>query len=122
MKIITKAIEAKLRRNSADFQDGESVFDRRRRIAGGDHTPVLKLFTPWANCTWLITEMDEDDRLFGLCDLGMQSPEIGYVMLAELKAVTGPGGLKIERDRWFKGSKPISEYAADARQAGHIRA
>ena len=26
-----------------------------------DHMPVVKLFTPDANCTWLISELDPDD-------------------------------------------------------------
>ena len=44
-------------------------------INGGDHAPVVKLFTPDAQATWLITEVDPDDpdRLFGLCDLGLAS-------------------------------------------------
>jgi len=50
-----------------------------------DHRPVIKLFNGPA--TWLITEIDEDlDRMFGLCDLGMGEPELGYASLAEIKA------------------------------------
>ena len=39
-----------------------------------DHMPVVKLFTPDANCTWLISELDPDDPdlAFGLCDLGFR--------------------------------------------------
>lgn len=38
---------------------------------GKDHKPVVKLFTPDAACTWLLTEIDpeETDIAFGLCDL-----------------------------------------------------
>ena len=50
-----------------------------------DFKPVVKLFTPDAQCTWLLTEIDEDtDLAFGLCDLGMGEPELGYVSLIEL--------------------------------------
>ena len=51
-----------------------------------DYPPVVKLFTPDANATWLISEVDPDDpdRLFGLCDLGLGYPELGYVSLAEI--------------------------------------
>jgi hypothetical protein len=51
-----------------------------------DPPPVLKLFTPDAAATWLISEVDPDDpdRLFGLCDLGLGFAELGYVSLAEL--------------------------------------
>lgn len=111
MKLLTKVIETKLRANSTDFQDGES-----------DHVPVLKLFTPWGASTWLLTELDEDGRLFGLCDLGFGSPELGYVSLDEIKSVTGPFGLKIERDMHWKGDKPISVYAEEARSKGRIAA
>ena len=68
-----------------------------------DHTPVLKLFTPDGAATWLISEADPDDpdRLFGLCDLGLGSPELGYVSRAELTALRGPLGLPVERDAYF---------------------
>ncbi len=116
MLLITKAIDRKLRANHD--ADGMSLEDTR------DHTPVLKLFTPWGNCTWLISERDTEnlDMLFGLCDLGMQSPELGYVSLAELISVKGPFGLRIERDRHFDGKKPLGWYADAARAAGHIAA
>jgi len=58
--------------------------------------------------------------MFGLCDLGMGSPELGYVHLDELKQVKLPFGLKIERDLHWEGKKPIQEYANDARAKGHI--
>ena len=74
-----------------------------------DFKPVVKLFNPVGNGTWLLTEMDPDTNIaFGLCDLG--SPELGYVSINELSAVTLPFGLKIERDRHFKANKPLSEY------------
>jgi hypothetical protein len=52
-----------------------------------DFLPVVKLFTPDAGCTWLLTELDPDDtdRAFGLCDLGLGFPEFGYVSLTELR-------------------------------------
>jgi hypothetical protein len=92
-------------------------------LAGdADHHPVVKLFTPDANATWLIGEIDPDDpdRLFGLCDLGLGSPELGYVSLAELKTVRGPLGLPIERDRHFTSTMPLSRYADEARIKGRI--
>jgi hypothetical protein len=51
-----------------------------------DHVPVLKLFTPMGSATWVLTEYHpEDERFFGLCDLGMGSPELGYVSRAEIE-------------------------------------
>lgn len=90
--------------------------------AAADHRPVVKLFTPDAGATWLISEVDPDDpdRLFGLCDLGLGSPKLGYVSLSELKAVRGRLGLPIERDRHFVAVKPLSSYAEEARHKGRI--
>ncbi|MEH2592990.1 hypothetical protein V1273_006829 [Bradyrhizobium sp. AZCC 1721] len=91
-------------------------------LNGGDHFPVVKLFTPDAGATWLISEVDPDDpdRLFGLCDLGLGYPELGYLSLAEITAVKGPLGLPIERDRTFVADKPLSAYAEEARTNGRI--
>jgi hypothetical protein len=57
---------------------------------------------------------------FGLCDLGVGEPELGYVSLAELSAVRGKLGLPIERDRHFAANKTISAYAGEAREHGRI--
>lgn len=88
---------------------------------GSDLKPVVKFFNPTGGGTWLITEIDEDgDRLFGLCDLGHGSPELGYVSLSELSQVQGRFGLGIERDMHFKATKTIAEYADEARRKGRI--
>lgn len=89
---------------------------------GVDHAPVLKLFTPDAGATWLISEVDPDDpdRLFGLCDLGLGSPELGYVSLTEITALKGPLGLPVERDLYFVADKPLSAYADEAHAKGRI--
>ena len=86
-----------------------------------DFKPVVKLFTPDAQCTWLLTELDPDHELaFGLCDLGMREPELGYVSLTELRTVRGKVGLPVERDEHFEADKPLSTYAEEARQHGGI--
>ena len=87
-----------------------------------DHFPVLKLLTPDAGATWLISEVDPDDpdRLFGLCDLGLGFPELGYVSLADISSVKGRLGLPIERDLHFVADKPLSAYAEEARTKGRI--
>ena len=89
---------------------------------GFDPPPVVKLFTPDAGATWLLTEIDPDDEdhAFGLCDLGLGFPELGYVSLAELMTVRGRLGLPVERDLHFKAGKPISAYAREARLVGRI--
>ena len=87
-----------------------------------DHPPVVKLFTPDAQCTWLVSEIDpdENDLAFGLCDLGMGYPELGYIDLIEIRAVRGQLGLRVERDFSFTGKYPMSVYAEAARRAEHI--
>lgn len=84
-----------------------------------DPPPVVKLFTPDAHATWLLTEIDPDDpdRAFGLCDLGLGFPELGYVSLSELQSIRGRLGLAVERDRHFVATKTISAYAREARLA-----
>jgi Protein of unknown function (DUF2958) len=82
-----------------------------------DFKPVVKLFTPDAQCTWLLTELGNDDIAYGLCDLGMGTPEIGFVSMRELR---GPLGLPIERDLHFDAEKTLSSYADEARAHGRI--
>jgi len=84
-----------------------------------DHQPVVKLFTPDANCTWLLSEIDpeEPEIAFGLCDLGFGFPEFGCVSLAELLSLRGKMGLPVERDLSFTADHPLSVYAEAARQA-----
>ena len=97
------------------------------RPAGGDAIdprPVIKLFTPDAGATWLLTELDPDDEdlAFGLCDLGMGAPEIGYVRLSEIDTVRGRMGLPVERDLHFSADRPLSQFAQEARSTGRIKA
>lgn len=105
-----------------------TVEDRVRLLVNAlsdeqDRVPVVKLFTPDANATWLISECDPDDpdRLFGLCDLGLGFPELGWVDLNELRTVRGKLGLSIERDVSFTGVKPLSTYADEANRLGRIQ-
>ena len=79
--------------------------------------PVVKIFNPTGAATWIISEQSPEhpDQLFGLCDLGFGSPEIGYVSLAELQSVRGSFGLPLERDILFKGEWPLDVYLEAAR-------
>jgi hypothetical protein len=85
-----------------------------------DFKPVVKLFAPDAQCTWLLTELGLDDIAFGLCDLGLGMPEVGYVSMRELRELRGPLGLPVERDLHFEADKSISAYAEEARARGRI--
>jgi hypothetical protein len=88
-----------------------------------DPVPLVKLFTPDANATWLHTEIDPEatDLAFGLCCLGLGSPELGSVSLSELASVRGPLGLPVERDEHYHETRPPSVIAKLARRAGHVR-
>ena len=114
MKLLTKSIETKLRKNAAAM----SVTG----TGGTDHKPVVKFFNPCGSATWLITEIDANNIMFGLCDLGTGCPELGYVCLSDLTNIRLPFGLGIERDLAFKADKTISEYAAAANEKGRIEA
>jgi Protein of unknown function (DUF2958) len=85
-----------------------------------DFIPVVKLFTPDAQCTWLLTELGLDDIAFGLADLGMGCPELGFVSLREIRELRGPLGLPVERDEHFEAHKTLSAYADEAREHGRI--
>lgn len=108
MKLFTKTQRAKLMRN-AQAQDGTR-----------DFVPVVKLFTPWGGATWLLSELDEHGVAFGLCDLGLGSPELGYVAIDDIEAIRGPFGLRVERERYTTLDKPLTEYADEARREGRI--
>jgi hypothetical protein len=90
------------------------------RLPEIDFNSVVKLFTPDAQCTWLLTELGRDDIAFGLCDLGTGCPELGFVSMTELRALRGPLGLPVESDGHFYTDKPLSAYAEDARERGRI--
>jgi hypothetical protein len=62
----------------------------------GEVMATVKFFCPWSNWTWYAAEFDGEDLFFGLVD-GFEK-ELGYFSLKELSDLTGPMGLKIERD------------------------
>ncbi len=103
MKLLTDELLAALLANAMTRKQESGPFDSR---------PVVKLFTPDGVATWLLTEVDPDDPdlAFGLCDLGMGYPELGYVSLTELAEARGRLGLPVERDLCFRANKPLSAY------------
>ena len=109
MNLFTETQRAQLLANGRQSLDNDDF----------DPPPVVKLFAPDAHATWLLTEIDPDDpaRAFGLCDLELGFPELGYVSLSELQSVRGRLGLAVERDRHFVATKTISAYAREARLA-----
>lgn len=78
-----------------------------------DPTVWVKFFTPWSNWTWYVTEGQQesaedggDFTFFGWV-VG-HDRELGYFSLMEMQSITGPGGLRIERDLYFEPC-PLSE-------------
>lgn len=91
MKLITEEIKKVLPKLYE--QDGK----------GFEAIAYVKFFTPDSNWYWYATEFDGEDIFFGLVD-GFEK-ELGYFSLSELQNVTGPLGLRIERDLYFKSTK-----------------
>ena len=92
MKLLTEAIIA----NTPKLYETEEV-----KLA--DKVLQAKLFTPWSNWTWYVIEFDGEDQCFGF--VKGHEAEFGYFSLKELASLTGPAGLKVERDRHFKPTK-----------------
>jgi hypothetical protein len=64
---------------------------------------IAKYFCPWGAASWFAVEYYPDGRIFfGYVNLwDDQNAELGDFPLDELEKITGPGGLKIERDLYF---------------------
>ena len=116
MKLLTKELRDKLLANGREQAKVKGTKAER------DFWPVVKFFYPAGAGTWLLTELDPDDEdvAWGLCDLGMGSPEFGTVRISELEEFTGRAGLGIERDIHFTAKAPISRYIQAAYEAGCI--
>lgn len=119
MKLLTCELRRKLIANGR-----ERLIAQEEERPEPDFFPVVKLFTPDAGATWLLSELDPEcpDIGFGLCDLGLGYPELGSVAISELEAIRGRLGLPVERDLHFKADRRLSRYAAEARALGRIKA
>jgi hypothetical protein len=111
MTLFTKAQTEQLLANCQ-----EQIINNDAGHSDIDFKPVAKLFTPDAQCTWLLTELGLDDIAYGLCDLGLGFPEIGFVCMRELREARGPLGLPIEHDEHFDAGKTLSAYAEPVRR------
>lgn len=92
---------------------------------------IVKFFCPWGHWSWFATKANgikdgkevslkevnwedcEDVRFFGF--VAGDCPELGYFHLRELQSVTGPMGLRIERDLWF-----ADKTLADVMKKAHV--
>nr|WP_278422726.1 DUF2958 domain-containing protein [Brucella anthropi] len=107
MELLTAQQRLKLTENNQDCE--------------ADHAPVVKLFVPNTNACWLLKDMLPDgDTCFGLCDLGLGEPELGYVSLKELERLLIFKAWRVERDVHFQTELPLSRWTKVARIAGRI--
>lgn len=94
------------------------------RVAGHDTDPlpVVRLFTPDAHATWLLASLDpaDGDTVYGLIDLGLGMPQLGYVKLSDLASIVGPLKRPVMRDVYFQATRTLSDYAQLAQANGSI--
>ncbi len=103
---------------------------RRQMLANGearargeeiDPYPVLKLYTPDAGASWVLTALDADgDTAYGLIDIGTGFTELGLVSLPMLAGIKGPRGLPVAIEPGYKPRKRLAAYVADAQRIGMI--
>jgi hypothetical protein len=96
MKLLTNELKSKLPRLYATQDEN-------------DPTVFVKLFHPFSNWTWFLTEFDPDENIsFGLVQ--GQEIELGYFSIAELEELR-VNGLGVERDlHWVQ--RPLSSVRA----------
>lgn len=87
-----------------------------------DPLPVVRLFTPDAHATWLLSSLDpaDGDTAHGLIDLGIGMPALGTVKLSDLASIVGPHREPVMRDRYFQPVRRLSEYLRLAEENGSI--
>jgi len=106
MKLLTKTIEKKLRKNSANQYKTSNK-------------AVLKVFNPSGSQSWYLSELDDNNVAFGICHLGNDTPEYGYVSLTELQELKGGYGLGMERDMYFDTTS-LPEIMTALKQNNHF--
>ena len=103
MKLITKAIEAKLAKSPLYSKDGQ-----------GDNAEVIvKFFDAMGRFTYFVTEAekldDGDYRFYGWCvsPLGSDCDEYGYMLFSQMK----DGSRLLNRDLYFDAQSLASAKA-----------
>jgi hypothetical protein len=98
MKLLTSKIKRQLSAAS------------RKGVLDSDPLVHCKFFLPASSWTWYVIsgrEWNHDDWLFFGFVVGYEA-EFGEFSLSELRAIRGPLGLTVERDRYFTPC-PLSE-------------
>lgn len=91
-----------------------SLIENGRQAAAGiaiDPEPLVKLFAPWTNATWFISELSPRDPhiAFGVADFHGEI-DLGNFDLREIARLEGPGGDRVQRDLCFTPKGTISDY------------
>lgn len=81
-----------------------------------DKIAPIKIFQPWGRGTWYLLEGQTDEGADGdwlffcycVSPLGPDCDEYGYITLGQMTSISGPGGLTLERDLWWKPT-PMSK-------------
>ena len=91
-----------------------AIYANKNVESDDDVLAPVKLFSPYANWTWYVTEMDpETGTCFGLVE-GFES-ELGYFDLTELSEATVFGGVPaVERDLYWQ-PKTLGEIRRGSR-------
>ncbi len=93
MQLLTQALRKQLPRFGATSSQSDPI-------------AICKFFTPDSSWTWYAMDWDGEDTFYGLVQ-GFEE-EFGTFSLSELQSSTGPLGLHIERDLYFKPT-PVSK-------------
>lgn len=112
LSLITETERAQMLENGRAREAGQAV----------DPLPVVRLFTPDAHATWLLSSLDpaDEDTAYGLYDLGIGMPALGTVKLSELASIFGPLKSPVMRDLYFRATRTLSEYTRLAQLNGSI--
>lgn len=107
MMLMTKAITAAAQKQYPLGSD----LDKQKVVA--------KFFTPWGDWTWYVMNQDPKDPNYLWGIVKGFAVEMGSFSLSELETVTGPFGLKVERDLYFT-PMPAKEVWNALHEGKHI--
>ncbi|HEV2553237.1 MAG TPA: DUF2958 domain-containing protein [Bosea sp. (in: a-proteobacteria)] len=83
----------------------------------GELVPVVRLYLGDGRGQWLLAALDpaDEDRAYGLVQLGIQAPHFAAVRLSDLPALQGMFDTPVQRDRYFRPRQSLAHFASDPR-------
>lgn len=75
--------------------------------------PIVRLHIPGKEAYWLFSCIisDTEQMAYGIFEIGLGNPELGYFDLNEIAELKFKGGLELENDLQFKGERSLMKYA-----------